>query len=344
MKTVKISASTISKKVKMTAKKKVKSYSQYVDNGSQIRPAGNITLTPRLDPGVYQIKSDMQGLFFEPIELETDDLLRFEDKRQQKVLSEVDKFWSLKARFKDMGYLHKRGMLLWGEPGTGKSCILKLVIGEVVQNEDIVFIVKDPGMLVGALETIRQVEPDRQILAVLEDVDEMVRYNEHALLGLFDGDSQEEGMLVLGTTNYLSKLPPRMIRTGRFDRNIEIGNFGPAGRKAYFNSKLQGKEDGTVIDHLVKVTQGFNFSQVKEVIVSVYCLGYELDKVLRRIKGGTEPITEEREQYLEDTIGDLDEKAMAVASAKIKTRIKTIKRKARAKMQAGTRRRKTWNL
>ena len=65
----------------------------------------------------------------------------------------------------------------------------------------------------------------------LEDVDEML-YNETSLLGLFDGDSQQDNMLIWGTTNYLDRLPPRMTRYDRYDRVIEIGNSDIIGRKA----------------------------------------------------------------------------------------------------------------
>ncbi len=292
----------------------------YADYGNMIRPVGQLKVIKELYSGVYDIDSDMTGVFLVPTEVKTDDLLKFNDKRQKRVLSEIDKFWKLRSNFENMGFMHKRGMLLYGSPGTGKSCILKLVMGNVIKANDIIIKVKHPRLLTGALSFIRDLEPKRRILAILEDVDEMARYDEGTLLGLFDGDSQEDGILMLGTTNYLDRLPERMLRAGRFDRKIEIGNPDSKGRFAYFNHKLKGKEESSVIANLVKVTDDFNFGQMKEVLVSVYCLGYPLDKVLTRIKNNLEPFSSKKDKVLERKLSTLTSSVVKKRNLKFKKR------------------------
>jgi len=305
--------------VDRTSKRKVDpTYTQYSDGGSVIRPAPTLKFIKELQSNIYKLSSDMQGFFFIPHEVKTDDLLKFEDKRQNIVTSEINKFWKMKSNFNDLGFVHKRGMLLYGSPGTGKSCILKIVMNNIMAEGDIVLIVKQPHLLTIAMNVIRQIEPSRRVLAILEDVDELVRYNEHELLGLFDGDSQQDGMVLLGTTNYVDKLPPRMLRTGRFDRVIEISNPGSKGRLAYFNMKLKGKETKKVISTLVKVTKGFNFSQMKEIIVSCYCLNYNLSDALNRIKSGLEVAKPGRDKYLESKINSITAKEIIKANVGVK--------------------------
>jgi hypothetical protein len=174
-------------------------FTQYTDGGLVIRPVGDVILIKKLHSTIYTLNSDMQGLYFTPHRVKTDDLLKFNDKRQTTVLNEIKSFWGLKPRFNELGFVHKRGILLFGAPGTGKSCILKLVMNSILKENDIVLLVKNPNLLVSALNSIRQVEPERRILAVLEDVDEMVRYDEQSLLGLFDGDSQQDGIVYSST-------------------------------------------------------------------------------------------------------------------------------------------------
>ena len=142
------------------------------------------------------------------------------------------------------------------------------------------------------IKAFREVEPDRHILAVLEDVDELVKYNEHALLELFDGENQEDGVLYLATTNYIDRLPPRMIRAGRFDRKIKVYDPPAEGRRAYFQHKLGTNEKEDKIEELVKDTDGMSFSQLKELVVSVYCLGQKKGEALKRIKNNLEEIKE----------------------------------------------------
>lgn len=291
-------------------------YTQYTDDGYIIRPAGNVRFIKSLYPTAYQADNDMNGLFFTVHDLKTDDLLRFEDDRQETVINEIKRFWELEGRFKSLGFVHKRGILLYGSPGTGKSCIIKLVAENVVNEGDIVLVVRNPVILNMALETIRQIEPSRRILVILEDVDKMVERFESELLGLFDGDSQQDNIVFLGTTNYIDKLPPRMLRTGRFDRVIEIGNPGADGRRAYFNQKLLGKEHEEVIEYLVSITDGFNFSQLKELVVSLYCLGYGLKETFRRIKNGPEALKPSREEYLDSKLEAMTEED--VINAKVK--------------------------
>ncbi len=321
-----------------TRKKKKRVLTNYVETGGVIRPTAPTQVTSELENGVYSIDEDMSGIYFVPENLKTDDLLKFKDKRQNTVLNEINSFWNLKSKFDDMGYIHKRGMLLYGSPGCGKSCLVKQAVNSISDQGDIVFIVKNPYYLKQGLKAAKEIEPNRRIMAVLEDVDDMVRGDEQSLLGLFDGDSQEEGILIVGTTNYLDRLPPRMTRTGRFDRVIEIGNPDAIGRKAYFESKLKGKERKEVINYLVKLTSNFNFSQMKEVIVSVYCLGYTVENVVKRIKGGFETLKEEfiednyensydchkaKDEYLEEKIDEVIEEPSL--RAKVKAKLKKIK-------------------
>jgi len=190
-------------------------------------------------------------------------------------------------------------------------------MNNVVGGGDVVFNVKNPNRLVQGLDIIRQVEPKRRVLAVLEDVDEMVSYDEHSLLNLFDGSAQQDGVVFLGTTNYLHKLPPRMLRTGRFDRVIEIGNPGAKGRRAYFDMKLKGKEKNEVIAKLVKATKGLNFSQMKELLVSVYALGYPFGEAMSRIKNGFEGLNPKKEKYLDSKLLTITKKKVINAHVTI---------------------------
>ena len=268
---------------------------QYSDKGNTIRPT--IKTVKTIEAGIYQMGSDMSGPYYERHDLVTDDLLRFEDERHTIVIKEIAAFWDMKDDFDEVGFVHKRGVLLYGAPGTGKSCLLKLIMQDMVEQDDVVFITKSPYGLVDGLKAFREVEENRKALVILEDIDEMVRYNEHAILEIFDGDNQVENVLFLATTNYVMNLPPRILRAGRFDRKVEITNPPEEGRYAYLKNKLERKGlTDKEVRELAKKTDNFSFGQLREFVISSFIYKYPQDETIERIhkglEGGTVSVSE----------------------------------------------------
>lgn len=267
-------------------------YKKYIVRDNSFQPVGQVVTEKTIPAGIYKIDRNMQGLYFESHDMNTDEILRFEDSRYNKILAEVSKFWTLKEDYKKMGFTHKRGILLYGVPGSGKSCLLKLAMEDAIQNDNIVLIAKNGSMLTEGLGMIKDVETERKILVIIEDIDEIIRFQEHSILELFDGENQMNNVLFLATTNYLNRLPARILRPSRFDRKIEIDNPPLAGRVAYLEHKLKGQKTDKQIKQLAEKTDGFSFAQLKEFIVGAYCLKQAEDDVISRLKSGVESITE----------------------------------------------------
>lgn len=282
--------------------KKKKQFTQYLNQENVKRPYGNASLPPRqqrLEAGVYKIKSDLKGIFFEVHNVNTDELLRFQDERYETVLNEIDDFFTdgRKEKFDTLGFSHKRGVMLYGEPGVGKSCLMKLVMEQMINRDDIVFIANSQDIynLREGLNEFKEVEPSRNCVVILEDIDEAMRYNEKAFLNLFDGDDQVNGVLYLATTNHLNVMSDRFKRPGRFDRILEIKKPPREGRLAYLQAKLGVNEDEGTLEELADDTDNFSFGQLREFLVAHYCLGQTKSDVLKRLKG----IENKDEQYSE---------------------------------------------
>lgn len=257
---------------------------QYVDRGNDLTPAGRITLAPKLHAGVYEIFSSMDsGYYFSKQAMNTDSLLKFEDPIHTEILGEMDNFWKHKEKYEKKGFLHNRAVLMFGPPGSGKSCLIKLAVSDLINRGDVVFTGKNIYNLNGGLKTFREIEPERRCMAVLEDVDEM---GEHQLLQLLDGTDTADNILYLATTNYVNRLPPRVLRPGRFDRKIEVPYPPAAGRRAYLESKLKDENiPPEKMNKLVKATEGFSFGHLREFVAGVFIIGQPMQTVLKRLRG-----------------------------------------------------------
>lgn len=264
--------------------KRVRTLTQYTKNGNVSRPTRDSK--PTLESGVYRIGSDIAGVFFDVHEVNTDDLLRFEDSRYNQILEEVSKFWELKPKFKSLGFTAKRGIIMYGRPGVGKSCLIKTMMEDVVSDGNVVFISNNPYSLVEGLKMFKEVEPERKCLVVLEEVDEML-YNVKVLSDLFDGDDQIDDVLFVGTTNYIDRIPQKMLREGRFDRKVEVLPPPIEGRLEYLRQKLGMLESDDTIHEHAEITEDFTFAQLREFLIGVYCYDKNPNDVAENIASGS---------------------------------------------------------
>ena len=266
----------------------------YVD-GNEFQPGQKKSPPVTVDSlpaGVYDVKRSYTGVYLERQDIHSDELIKFEDPRMNLVTNEISAFWEKEDNFKKHGFIMKRGILLHGAPGCGKSCLIKQVQEQMIEQNNLIFVARDPGALTKILKDVREVETERRIVVILEDIDEMVRWDEGSLLELMDGPDSQHKVLYLGTTNYLEKLPPRMQRSGRFDRKVEVLPPGKEGRLAYFQAKLGIEEEEAELQEMVDKTDGLNFGDLREFVIAVYCLEEDPDIAISRIKGGASGIKE----------------------------------------------------
>lgn len=236
-----------------------------------------------LEPGAYRLNFKPQiGLHLERHELTTDSLMRLPDSKSDEVISEIERFWTLKEKFTQYGFTHKRGFLLWGPPGSGKTCTIAFVIQQMIASGGVVFLGDRPEPLAKGMQELRQVEPNRRLVVVLEDIDTLIsKYGEADILAILDGESSVDNVMFLATTNYPENLDGRVTnRPSRFDRVVKIGMPSAEARKMYLeNRKVEGS-----IEQWVALTEGLSIAHIKELIVSVCCFGEDLEAASKRLQ------------------------------------------------------------
>lgn len=248
--------------------------------------------------------SNDKGPVFERVTIETDGLVMFEDSQTKRLANEFTTFWKLKKKFSAMGFLHKRGYLLWGPPGGGKTSLINVLMNEVITKLDgIVLFIKSPGVAVSCLQMLRHVEPNRPLFIILEDLDALVDECEADYLALLDGSAQVDNVVFVATTNYPEKLDRRFTdRPSRFDRIEYIGMPSMAQRYHFLTLKAKGVKEAE-LDKWAKATDGLSIAHLRELIVAVQCLGQSAEDVIARLKGMHELLPHSKDADGKQSVG-----------------------------------------
>jgi len=248
--------------------------------GARIFKAFSVT-HEKLPPGCYGVTVDRHDdrPIFVGRYIKIDKIMRFKGELADKFLNEIDDFWKKEDSFKKHGFLHRRGYMLYGAQGVGKSSIVWQVMKDVVDRGGIVLICDNPDFFTQGLKNLRQVEPKRPIVCVFEDIDAIIKkYGDTELLSILDGDSQIDRVINIATTNYPELLDRRIInRPRRFDRIYKILPPSEKVRVAFLKAKLPKTEN---LNEWVKKTKGLSFAALAESLISVLCLDNKLDDVV----------------------------------------------------------------
>ena len=257
---------------------------QWAAVGSKIFRAVSVTHS-KLPAGCYSMILDRNdgSILFTGKSIKSDDILSFRDGLTETFLEEVNDFWGKQKVFKEHGFLHRRGYLLYGNQGTGKSSIVWQVAQDVIRRGGVVFVCQNPENFSKGLTTFRQVEPERPIVCVFEDIDAIIhKYGETEILQLLDGDNQVDRVINIATTNYPELLDKRIVsRPRRFDRLLKILNPSNDVRIQYLKKKLPKSCN---LKEWIKKTEGLSFAALTESLISVLCLGNDLSETVEVLK------------------------------------------------------------
>jgi SpoVK/Ycf46/Vps4 family AAA+-type ATPase len=220
---------------------------------------------------------------FEKQPFNISELIRFEDSIFEEIIDEIAVFWTMKQKYLEHGESHKRGFLLYGPPGGGKTSLVKLLVDDFIKNEGIVFYFTyhiDDG-----IKRFREIEPDVPVMIILEDIDSLIQDgdSENKILGLLDGEIQLENTIILATTNYPERLPDRIKnRPSRFDRIEAVGLPSAKDRTVYLKAK-NTTLTSVQIKKWTKDTKGFTLAHIKELLLSVEVFNLKYEDTLTRL-------------------------------------------------------------
>lgn len=264
-------------------------FSQSAKLNEVFRPVGKTTKT--LPSDIYEVDSDSQGLYFTPVQFPADTLMRLPGMPIDYIMDQIRVFWDRERVFTNCGLLHKRGVLLYGPAGCGKTSIIRLLCNDIIERDGVVLLVNGSGEAEEGLGMIRKVEPRRPILTIIEDIETYVGTDAScsssaAMLALLDGETQVNHVVHLATTNKPEELEDRILkRPGRFD--LVIGLNPPIAEARYTYLKNLVKDQITEIElrRIVRDTEGLGLAHLREFVVASICLDLPQKETLERLRG-----------------------------------------------------------
>lgn len=255
----------------------------WAQSGDAFFPVNDVV--HKIPAGAYRCRMSNAGPFLERMPIEIDNLLALPDGAVESILEEFKQFWTLKSNFATRGFTFKRGLLLWGPPGSGKTSAIWQMTKELVKTHNgIVIFVEEPILASMCISVVRRIEPDRRMVCVMEDLDALVRsHGDHGYLALLDGETQISNVVHVATTNYPEFLDPRFVdRPSRFDTVMFVDMPSANARAVYFKAKEPGIDDAT-IQRWVTRTDGYSIAHLREVIIAIKCFEQNEDEAFKRL-------------------------------------------------------------
>ncbi len=204
---------------------------------------------------------------------------------QKKELLDVIDWFKRSKELKAKGVSIPKGIVLFGEPGNGKSLLIK----EIIRCIDApVFILKgdETNIVAGITETFAKARETGHSVVVIDELDLLINRERRVIRALqenLDGVESSDDILVITATNFIREIPDALLRNGRLEKLIKIPY--PSGEEALELLKIHLKEFN------VALPSDFDEEEVALSLNGISCAGVKAvvnDLVLRN---GFENIT-----------------------------------------------------
>ena len=218
---------------------------------------------------------------------------------EKEELQEIVDFLKNPKKYTDMGARIPKGVLLVGQPGTGKTLLAKAVAGEagvpffIISGSDFV------EMFVGVgasrvRDLFEEAKRNAPCIVFIDEIDAVGRQRGAGLGGghdereqtlnqmlvEMDGFSANEGVIVLAATNRPDVLDKALLRPGRFDRQIVVPAPDVKAREQILEVHARKKKlaDDVDLNIIAKNTSGFTGADLENVLNEAALLAARRDK------------------------------------------------------------------
>lgn len=235
---------------------------------------------PQLAPSILSMEKDT-GRDRDKSDVSFKDVAGLEEIKEE--LQETIDFINNSIKYKKMGAKIPKGILFHGPPGTGKTLLAKAVAGETnstfLYASGSEFVEKYVGVGAKRVRTLfERAKKEAPAIVFIDEIDaigarrNLESNNEkdqtlNQLLVEMDGFNTNDTVIVIGATNRLDLLDEAILRPGRFDRHIYVGNPNIRAREQILQVHTKNKPLDKSIDikSIAKKTTGLSGAQLANI-------------------------------------------------------------------------------
>lgn len=230
---------------------------------------------------------------FTPFEVTKEDYVHVSGDTYKDILSELTAFLDPIhiQKLTAAGITNKRGILLHGRPGSGKTSMIMSFMDVIKQNNGIMLVQPDVDLIYATINVLREDDQNRPVFIFWDEFDQMINNEEHEILRFLDGILSVNHVFVFACLNDISRVPTRIYnRPSRFGIVTSIKNLSDKERRLFLVTKFP-ELTGNALSEAISLTKGMPIDHIKEIGLQLSVYGRSVEEIKRRMymfKGKTD--------------------------------------------------------
>lgn len=214
------------------------------------------------------------------------------------IIKEIKDFVKSEDIYRKVGIQFRRGILMYGPPGEGKTTTIRQIIKKYKNESIIIFLNDIPSAPM--LKAINDMEGDRLKIVIVEELATMIDSFDtsmDAILDFLDGETSLDKCLILATTNYPHRLPANIAqRHSRFDLLVEVSS--PT--KEEIQALVEHFTGEWPVNANIELLIGLSTATIKEICLYSMIKNVSINVAAEKIKERIEVTKQKFQEYEEE--------------------------------------------